>query len=187
MSFGIADDDPGIARAARECVAVVDPPRWICEARDGHPERVLDLGARRDRRGRSHVIDERRDHETDRLARVSALEVVETPQQLGLREVDAHLFEGLTLGGVLQALVRALDAAARERHLARPRISGATRPLDQEHLERRSRRPKQHRDGRVANAGLVDQMRLVGGHRGADAGEIEHGDQDSPADWSGRR
>ena len=116
-----------------------------------------------------------------------ALQVVETPEQLGAREVDADLFEGLALGGVPQALVGAFDAAARKRHVPRPRISRAARALDEQHLGSRRRGPEHHRDCGVIQALLVDEVRLVGGHRGADAGEIDHDAQDSPAHLAGRR
>lgn len=187
MTLGITHDDSGVVRSARERVGVVDLPRRVRQVRDGDPERDLDLGARCDRRRIAHVVDERRDDEPGGLARVAPLQVVEAPEQLGAREVDAHLLEGLALGCVPQTLVRALDAAAGKRHVPRPRVACAPCPFDQQHLGCGCGWPQHHRHGRVANPFLVDEAGLVGGEGSANARQIEHGAEDSPASTPGRR
>jgi hypothetical protein len=66
------------------------------------------------------VVDERGDHQLGVRARVAAL-VVEAAEQLGARERDADLFEGLALGRGAAVGVGRVDPPARERHVARPR------------------------------------------------------------------
>ncbi len=112
---------------------------------------------------------------------MAALEIVEAAEELGLREVDADLLEGLALGSVLQTLVGRFDPPARKRHVTRPRISLTARPFDQQHLGRRHRLPQQHRHGRLAPPRLGKQVRRVAREGEPSAREIDHAAQDSSA------
>ena len=128
----------------------------------GHPERLLDLGARGHRCGRFEVIHEGSDRPAlPRCSRTPARLVVSRPiSSAGARSMPTSSIvsrSAVRCGASRRAV---LDPSAGKRHVARPGIADALGALDEEDLriERATGEDQRHRGEQIA--GVIDVLRV---------------------------
>jgi hypothetical protein len=99
-----------------------------------HPERRLHFGAEAHRWAMRQREYKRPDQ--DRGEHGSAgMKIVERPQHLGGRQIDADFFARLAHRGVAEVAVAGIAAAAGKRDLPRPGVAGALGAMDEQGLD----------------------------------------------------
>jgi len=121
-------------------------PRGL-ERPERDPEGVLDFWAEDNRRPRRQREYKRTDDDRWKH-RCARMKIVENPQSLGMRKIDAHFFHGFTDRGRQEIGIGGVAPAAGKRNLSRPRVADTHGTMNEQRFDASVAIVQNHGDGR---------------------------------------
>ncbi len=134
VTIGITDDDAGEAHIRQLRDDMLDLPGLFVETRQREPECLLDLSRVEGELLMGLDIEGVGRHDEARTDSLISHVIVDLPEILGTRELDADFFEGLASGGDATRGIRGFHPTAGKGHVPGPRIALENGTLDQQDL-----------------------------------------------------
>ncbi len=91
----------------------------------------------------------------------SGSKVVQLPDEVALRQLDAGLLPSFSLGGLKQMPVARISSPSGERDLSRPGVAGDNGALDEQQVDAVRPGRQHHGDGRRDGVGFVNAARFL--------------------------